>query len=342
MSQLCLFLSSDEPLQPLGADEMAAPTPQHPVVLMAMASVAIGTSGARENKEHLYQALAHLLQKRWALARPRIVGAVVAAAVSAALCEIPEAFSRHFTADCVAGADVLPTSDEAANADFHSTPAMPLQQFLKRLHRGIKCSAECFPIALVLLDRFYRATHERIDKSSAPRLLLVSLLIATKLRDDRFYKNSAWADVSGVPLTVLNALEIKFLSAVRYDVFVEADEYLEFEGIVLDTIAQFTEDDEGFAAASAALTPSSSSPQIASLGLVRTKIGSMGLTPLATPSSVTPMRSRLGQTVGLTASHDSYGPEGGDSAMQTPQGPPAKGIDKLSLLLGNPISARPV
>jgi hypothetical protein len=340
MSQLCLYLANDEPLQP--GSEWQESTPTHPVVLLSMASLALGSSQVHESKEFFYQALTHLLLKRWALARPRIAGDVVAAALSAALAdpfECASSFSSCYAQDCVIDAEVLPSAPEALAAEFTSLekPQVPLQQLVRRVHRATKCSAECFPIALALLDRYYRSTNERIDKSSAPRLFLVSLLVATKLRDDRFFRNSVWADASGVPLAVLNSLEVKFLCALRYNLFVSVSDYLTFEGIILDTIAQYAEGDEGFTAAMSpggCTTPQQSA--ILQQALERTLIGGMCLTPTATP-----MSARLGQAVTLAGSYDSYGPEG-ESAQPTPQAAPkVTGGDRLAHLLGQPLSLRP-
>lgn len=400
MSQLCLYLAADEPMQPgsgmadyaqqplmltepcnttSSSNTCGMPSPAkatHPIILLSMAAsaaaAALGASSSavRETKENFYQAISHLLLKRWALVRPRIVGDCVASALTNALqdpFDTALSFATCYTTDCVVGAEALVAPPDSAFSEFAAPPSeatkpAALLQLIKRVHRTTKCSAECFPTALVLLDRYYRSTHERIDRCNAPRLFLVSLMVATKLRDDRFFKNAVWAEQVGLlPLPVLNSLEVKFLCAIRYKLFVSVADYLHFEEIVLDTVAQFAEGDDNSVMI---LTSSSSSPAFAvgnggggvsggispAVGcggqpglntsaayvstpthhsgpmrlmqpLNATVLGGMGLTPLQTPT-VTPMA--LQHAVGqMHMLGQSYDSYGpeGESAQPTPQAP---------------------
>jgi len=53
------------------------------------------------------------------------------------------------------------------------------------------------------------------------RLLLVSNVVSTKYLEDYYYKNSYYASVGGVPLKLLNQMEIEFMRLLKFNCFVD-------------------------------------------------------------------------------------------------------------------------
>jgi len=64
-----------------------------------------------------------------------------------------------------------------------------------------------------------------ISESNLGTLLLVAVVLATKLNRDTPYRNSWWAKVFGIPLSVLNQSEIVFLKKVRYSLGMSENAY---------------------------------------------------------------------------------------------------------------------
>jgi hypothetical protein len=54
-------------------------------------------------------------------------------------------------------------------------------------------------------------------------LFVTSLMLASKYLNDRNASNSAWSRISGIPLDVLNKMEMKLLSFIEYKLHVEVD-----------------------------------------------------------------------------------------------------------------------
>jgi len=71
----------------------------------------------------------------------------------------------------------------------------------------MNCSVSTFVYSLALLDRVLQynpnfVIHER----NIHRLLLISNVLSAKCLDDLYYKNSYYANVGGISLTLLNQI----------------------------------------------------------------------------------------------------------------------------------------
>jgi hypothetical protein len=56
------------------------------------------------------------------------------------------------------------------------------------------------------------------------RLLTLSLLLASKFLDDNTFQNKSWAEVTGLPIGELNALEISWLSGIGWKLHIHPDD----------------------------------------------------------------------------------------------------------------------
>ena len=76
------------------------------------------------------------------------------------------------------------------------------------------------------LDRFLAACPGFVVCSlTVHRVACTSLLLAVKFLDDFTFKNSYYANVSGVTLKELNALELLFVKRLGFDIFVGDPEF---------------------------------------------------------------------------------------------------------------------
>ncbi len=68
-----------------------------------------------------------------------------------------------------------------------------LSLFLERVCENSQCSPSCLVVSLIYLERLQQSFSSPILSSkSAKRLLLVSIMIAAKFLEDRYFKNSSW------------------------------------------------------------------------------------------------------------------------------------------------------
>lgn len=81
-------------------------------------------------------------------------------------------------------------------------------------------------MALVYIDRILHE-HDHVDLSAfnVHRLLLASVVVATKFHDDVFFTNSFYAEVGGVSMAELNILEARLLDLLGWRAGVSVAEY---------------------------------------------------------------------------------------------------------------------
>ncbi|KAH9586434.1 Cyclin PHO80-like [Trypanosoma melophagium] len=122
--------------------------------------------------------------------------------------------------------------------------AGPVRDFIYRLVCHTRCSVECYPLTLALIDRFFAALRKQELQTSAymrntgqmPYIFAVLLMLTVKFRDDNFRSNRYYSQMTEIPLKEWNALERFVFKVLGYDVRVPVNEYIAYEKLVLSEI----------------------------------------------------------------------------------------------------------
>nr|BAN64614.1 cyclin, N-terminal domain containing protein [Babesia bovis] len=111
---------------------------------------------------------------------------------------------------------------------FHSMNAPPISisDYINRIARHVRCSNECFVLALVYIERITRI-HKNFVVSilNVHRLIITAVMLAAKFSDDVYFSNKFYALVGGVNVTEINLLEYQFLNMLKFQLYVNAMEY---------------------------------------------------------------------------------------------------------------------
>lgn len=108
---------------------------------------------------------------------------------------------------------------------FHGVraPNISIVKYLERLYKYTSCSPSCFVVGYVYIDRL---THKHPDSLvislNVHRLLVTSVMVASKMLDDVHYNNAFYARVGGVSNAELNRLEMEFLFLLDFGVMVSS------------------------------------------------------------------------------------------------------------------------
>lgn len=112
-------------------------------------------------------------------------------------------------------------------------PGISLDAYAARLLKYCKCSPVCFTAAFAYMARLQRGGSNtcggplRVDALTAHRLMAVGCVVATKFFDDKYYANSHYAQVAGVSLRELNAMELDLLFRLDFRARVDSAELAE-------------------------------------------------------------------------------------------------------------------
>ena len=98
--------------------------------------------------------------------------------------------------------------------------------YIKRIAKYSGGSPCCLVAALLYLERICRCRPGlRLTSHTLQRLLLVVTMAATKYLEDVSCPNTRWAEIGGLSLREVNALELEFLTAIDFDLAVHPDDY---------------------------------------------------------------------------------------------------------------------
>ncbi|KPA80852.1 putative Cyc2-like cyclin [Leptomonas pyrrhocoris] len=113
------------------------------------------------------------------------------------------------------------------SSDFHShcIPPMSVTMYVERLVRYCTGSGEALLCAFLLLLKYVFHSGHPITIYNAHRLLITSVVLGIKLRDDVYYSNIYYARIGGISGREMNKLEVLFLSKLDWETQVHAAEY---------------------------------------------------------------------------------------------------------------------
>ncbi|MCJ1361027.1 hypothetical protein MMC16_000123 [Acarospora aff. strigata] len=108
-------------------------------------------------------------------------------------------------------------------------PGSPAPQAFRKYVSQILSSTR-LPSSTILLGLYYLATrmtmlsangNYKASSGQVYRMLTTSLLLGSKFLDDNTFQNRSWSEVSNIPVTELNTLEIEWLLAINWNMHVD-------------------------------------------------------------------------------------------------------------------------
>eukprot|EP00754_Rhynchopus_humris_P007081 Rhum_TRINITY_DN13322_c1_g1::Rhum_TRINITY_DN13322_c1_g1_i1::g.59249::m.59249 len=107
--------------------------------------------------------------------------------------------------------------------DCTRIPPIGIHSYLLRLVRQGRFSATSLLVMVIFTDRLFQCSQIDFTYKNVHRIMLTSLVLATKAYSDAYYTNKYYAAVGGVTLKDLNALESFFLECVDWRLQVDND-----------------------------------------------------------------------------------------------------------------------
>ncbi|KAK4486857.1 hypothetical protein RD792_006165 [Penstemon davidsonii] len=108
---------------------------------------------------------------------------------------------------------------------FHGVraPGISLSNYMERIYKYTSCSPSCFVVGFVYIDRLVHKYPDSLVVSlNVHRLLVTSVMVASKILDDVHYNNAFFARVGGVSNAELNKLELELLFLLDFGVSVSS------------------------------------------------------------------------------------------------------------------------
>ncbi|KAI7876954.1 cyclin-related 2, partial [Lichtheimia hyalospora FSU 10163] len=114
---------------------------------------------------------------------------------------------------------------------FHSraVPNIKIEAYLARIQKFTPYNNDALLCILVYFDRISKLQPKFVLNSlNIHRMLIASIVVASKFTSDVFYPNARYAKVGGLPLIELNKLEMEFLFMCDFDLHVRLEAIQEY------------------------------------------------------------------------------------------------------------------
>ncbi|KAL5073305.1 hypothetical protein RYX36_012289 [Vicia faba] len=105
--------------------------------------------------------------------------------------------------------------------DCREVPDLTIQSYLERVFRYTRAGPSVYVVAYVYIDRFCQSNVGfRINSRNVHRLLITTIMVASKYVEDMNFRNSYFAKVGGLTTNELNELELEFLFMMNFKLHV--------------------------------------------------------------------------------------------------------------------------
>lgn len=94
-------------------------------------------------------------------------------------------------------------------------------------------SSTRLPSSTIILGLYYLAKRMTLLSANGTfnhgsgqvyRLLTIGLLLGSKFLDDNTFQNRSWSEVSNIPVSELNTMEVEWLAAIRWNMHIDPDD----------------------------------------------------------------------------------------------------------------------
>lgn len=141
--------------------------------------------------------------------------------------------------DLVYRNDQLPVSP-AEITPFHSSkpPAITVSNYLvDRIQKYAGVSEQTMILALIYMDLVVQYNPQFVITSlNIHRLLITSVMLASKFFDDLYYNNAYYARVGGISNAEVNTLEMEMLRMISFSLYVSPEQYERYRTSLYDQI----------------------------------------------------------------------------------------------------------
>jgi hypothetical protein len=96
------------------------------------------------------------------------------------------------------------------------------------IYSNSNCSPSAIIIGVIYLERMKKYKKWRLFNYNFKKLLLISIMVASKMYDDNYISNGYWAQIGNMSLRNLNKNELNFIFEITFLLIVKKEEYDDF------------------------------------------------------------------------------------------------------------------
>lgn len=115
--------------------------------------------------------------------------------------------------------------NEETNFASEYPPNIAIRDYVYRIVNFSLCSEEVFYISTIYVKRLVeRYGHEFVSNWTIHRILITSILVATKFHDDIYHGNIFYSRIGGIPVREICRCELELLYRLNFSLMVNSIE----------------------------------------------------------------------------------------------------------------------
>lgn len=112
-------------------------------------------------------------------------------------------------------------------------PKISVGDFIYRITYYSKIEDSTLISGLILLDRYCKKQKIILTIFNVHRLISISIIVAIKLLEDKYFTNKHYSKICGIDLSLLNQLEYEFICGLNFNLYIEKNFYYKYQNLLL-------------------------------------------------------------------------------------------------------------
>lgn len=112
-------------------------------------------------------------------------------------------------------------------------PKISVGDFIYRITYYSKIEDSTLISGLILLDRYCKKQKIILTIFNVHRLISISIIVAIKLLEDKYFTNKYYSKICGIDLSLFNQLEYEFICGLDFNLCIEKNFYYKYQNLLL-------------------------------------------------------------------------------------------------------------
>ena len=114
-------------------------------------------------------------------------------------------------------------------------PKISVVDFIYRIVYYAKIEDATLISGLIYLDRFCKKKKIILTEYNIHRLLFISILVAIKFLEDKYFTNIFYSKICGIKIEILNKMEYEFVCGLNFEMYIEKDFFYKYQDLLLNS-----------------------------------------------------------------------------------------------------------
>jgi hypothetical protein len=114
-------------------------------------------------------------------------------------------------------------------------PKISVGDFIYRIVYYAKIEDATLISGLIYLDRFCKKKKIILTEYNIHRLLFISILVAIKFLEDKYFTNIFYSKICGIKIEILNKMEYEFVCGLNFEMYIEKDFFYKYQDLLLNS-----------------------------------------------------------------------------------------------------------